>query len=327
MPAAEQVRQEDQDGATPAWVDWEPSEPIDSPPPSETLDWVEAELDSIVLGALPLPGGLSSAVHRLELLDGRMVVLRRYVLDDWIEREPEIPTDEARILGLLPDLDLPFEIPTLAAADPTGERADVPAIVMSEVPGRPDLAPPDPGPWVDALAECLAAIHAIDPDLVDDEVGPWRRWDEPDRPIPSWTSDRQLWQAARERVPDELPVDRARFLHRDFHPCNVHWADDELVGVVDWLGACLGEPAADLAHCRWNLAVVADIEAAERFTDHYRAITGYGTDTLPYDLSTGLSAPVGPFPVFAWHSLGRCDLTHDVVADRIDGWLAHLLAA
>lgn len=307
------------------WIDWEPSSPVVSPPPSETLDWVEAELESMVVDAMPLPGGLSSAVHRLELLDGRTVVLRRFVLADWMEREPEIPDQEATVLGLLPSLGLPFATPALVAVDPHGTETDVPAVVMTEVGGRPDLAPLEPEPWVDGLAACLAEIHAVDVAKVEGVLGPWRRWDEPDRPIPTWTWKRDLWAEAKEQVPEELPVDDPAFLHRDFHPNNVHWADDKIVAVVDWLGACVGERAADLAHCRWNLAVIGEIEQAERFTEQYRELTGYDVDTLPWDLSTLLSAPVGPFPVFAWHALGRRDLTPKVVAGRIDAWLAHLL--
>ncbi len=312
------------DDGSGSWVDWEPSEPIDSPPPSDTLDWVEAELGATVVDVLPLPGGLSSAVHRLELLDGRVVVLRRHVLADWMEREPDVPAAEARILDRLATLSLPVATPSLVVADVDGTRTDVPAIVMTEVLGRPDLAPPDPTAWANALARCLADIHAVDVELVAD-LDPWRRWDEPARPVPTWTADPDRWREAKDRVPAELPTETTRFLHRDFHPANVHWAGDEIVAVVDWLGACIGEPAADLAHCRWNLAVLDSIGVAEAFTQCYRELTGYGADTLPYDVSTVLSAPVGPFPVFAWHALGRRDLTTDVVAARIDGWLAHLL--
>lgn len=308
------------------WVDWEPPEPISSPPPAETLDWIEDELGSTVVDVLALPGGLSSAIHRIELVDGRAVVLRRYVLADWMEREPHIPHDEAQILDLLATFDLPVETPSLILADPGGERDGTPAIVMSEVPGRPDLQPLDPGAWAERQAETLAAIHAVDPAPLADELRPWKRWDSPDRPIPTWTADPDLWRRAIDEVPTDLPTTgEPRFLHRDYHPNNLHWSNGELVAVVDWLSACLGEPAADLAHCRWNLAVLVGPEMAFQFTWHYEELTGAEVDTLPYDLATVLSAPVGPFPLHAWHGLGRTDLTQDEVAKRIDGWLAHLL--
>ncbi|MEL6982964.1 MAG: aminoglycoside phosphotransferase family protein, partial [Actinomycetota bacterium] len=272
------------------WVDWEPSEPIDSPPPSETLDWIETELGATVVDVMPLPGGLSSAIHRLELLDGRVVVLRRHVLADWMEREPNVPADEAAILDLLPSVGLPTETPSLVLADVDASHADVPALVMSEVRGRPDLAPPDPVSWAKALADCLAEIHAVDVDAVS-ELPAWRRWDEPDRPIPIWTDIPKRWQEAKELVATDLAVETPCFLHRDFHPANVHWQDTEVVAVVDWLGACVGEAAADLAHCRWNLAILDSPALADTFTTHYREQTGYEGDTADFDLSTILSAP------------------------------------
>lgn len=277
-----------------------------------------------MVDVLALPGGLSSAVHRLELLDGRVVVLRRYVLADWLEREPDIPADEAEILSVLPRLHLGAVTPELVLADVTASRADVPAVVMTEVPGRPDVDPADPFPWADRMAECLAEVHGVDPDLVG-ELRPWRRWDHADEPIPSWTTQPELWTEAKARVPIELPIATLRLLHRDFHPCNLHWSDGKLVAVVDWLSACLGEPAADLAHCRWNLAVLAGPEVAVEFTLHYREVTGYEADTTPYDLSSLLSLSEDPFPVRAWQSLGRNDLTPEVATARIDAWLAHLL--
>jgi aminoglycoside phosphotransferase (APT) family kinase protein len=310
----------------PHWVDWEPLEPIDSQPPSSTLDWIEDELEGTVIEVLALPGGLSSAIHRIELLDGRAVVLRRYVLADWLQREPGIPGDEVRILQLLPELGLGTGTPNLILADPEASRNDVPALVMSAVPGRPDIAPADTGPWADALAACLADIHAVPAAAVSSELQPFRRWDEPDRPIPTWAGDKDMWREAREQVPDELPVGDPCFLHRDYHPCNIHWSAGKIVGVVDWLGGCVGDAAADLAHCRWNLAVLTEPAVALRFTDHYRELTGYDGDTVPYDLSTVLSAPVGPFPTFAWNALGRRDLDGRKVAERIDTWLANILA-
>ncbi len=295
---------------------------ITSPPPSDALDWIESELHSVVVGVIGLPGGSSSAVHRLELLDGRIVILRRYVLDEWMAREPYIPHQETHVLGLLGSTGLDVETPALILADADGKVTGTPMVVMSEVSGRPDLAPPDPGPWADQLAECLAQIHQVDPVP---ELRTWRRWDDAETAIPAWTDDPDLWTEAKDLVPDELPVETSRLLHRDFHPANVHWNDNRIVGVVDWLEACVGEPAADLAHCRWNLAVLAGQETAVQFTWKYRELTGYEADTTPYDLSTLLSLGPPDATLRAWHGLGRRDLALDSVTAGLDRWLAHLL--
>jgi len=49
------------------------------------------------------------------------LVLRRYVRDDWLAKEPDLATREADALRILEDSPLP--VPRLVAVDPTGERA------------------------------------------------------------------------------------------------------------------------------------------------------------------------------------------------------------
>jgi len=222
---------------------------------------------------------------------------------------------------LLGRLDVGVSTPTLIAADPDASHCDVPAIVMTEVAGRPRIDPTDWHDFAERLAACLAGIHAVDPV---DGLSEYRRWDTPDRPLPTWTKQPEVWNQAIANAGD-LPPHPHRFLHRDFHPNNIHWEGDEICAVVDWLSACNGPIAGDLSHCRWNLAILANPAIAEHFTEHYRQLTGYSEDTSAFDLSTVLSGPVGSFPTFAWNDLGRTDLTSEIVAPLIDAWLAHLL--
>ena len=311
------------DEETGQWVDWEPSTPPSTPPPDQAIAWVEHNLGRRVDGFTKLEGGLSSAVHRLVLDDGSHVVLRRYTLADWIEREPYIPHDEARILRFLDSVELGVAVPRLLASDPGGIECDVPATLMSEVPGRPFIDPDDPLPWAERQAECLAQIHAQTPNP---GLGVYRRWDDPNRPLPIWTQEPDAWRDAITLAAGDLPTHPETFLHRDFHPNNMHWTDGELVALVDWLSACRGPVAGDLSHNRWNLAVLTEPGVAEHFTNHYRSITGYSEDVVPFDLATILSGPVGPFPTHAWNALGRSDLRSDTVAVKIDAWLLHVLA-
>ncbi len=305
---------------------WEPSESPSTPIPVETIAWIERVLDARVVNTDPLPGGLSSAVHRVTIEAGSSephdVVVRRYTLHDWLVREPHIPQHEAHVLELLGSLDLGVATPDLLAGDVDGSETDVPTIVMSHVDGRPDISPLDPWAWAEKLAECLAGINAVPPP---EGLPPYARWDDPERPRPRWLERHDLWDTATSAVGGPLPAHDVHFLHRDFHPNNVHWSDGEIVGVVDWLGACVGPVAGDVSHCRWNFAMLHSHELADHFLEHYRLITGFTADVRPYDLSTVLSAPIGDFPTFAWKDLGRNDLTPDVVARRIEAWLAHLL--
>ena len=82
-----------------------------------------------------------------------------------------------------------------------------------------------------------------------------------------------MWERAvgisRGPAPD-LP---AVLLHRDFHPGNVLWRYGRVSGVVDWLGACAGPAAADVAHCRVNLLTMG-AEVTERFTVSWERAAG-----------------------------------------------------
>ena len=80
-----------------------------------------------------LDGGMSSAVHALDLADGRALVLRRFVREDWLAEEPDVPAREAAALELLRERPLPT--PELVASDPTGAAAGDPAVLMTRLPG------------------------------------------------------------------------------------------------------------------------------------------------------------------------------------------------
>jgi Ser/Thr protein kinase RdoA (MazF antagonist) len=54
------------------------------------------------------------------------------------------------------------------------------------------------------------------------------------------------------------------FLHRDYHPGNLLWNDGSLSGIVDWAFSCRGPRGVDVAHTRWNLALVDIVAAAAR---------------------------------------------------------------
>ena len=294
------------------------------PPPQSTIAWLESTLGASVTRVERLVGGISSAVHRLDIHDHKLdtVVMRRLTNAEWLEREPDVPAREAQLLSMLGQLDVGVATPSLVAADIDASQTDVPTLVMTFVAGKPDIAPADPVAWTEKLAETLVGIHAIEPPS---GLRSYRRWDHPDEPCPAWVTNPGLWAEARRRVGGDLPSHDHVFIHRDFHPNNVHWIDGEVTAIVDWLNACTGPIAADLAHCRWNLMMTQASGLAEHFLDHYRTLTGYSEDTTAYDISNLLSAPEDPFPTFAWNELGRDDLTPDVVTSRIETWLADLL--
>lgn len=88
------------------------------------------------------------------------VALRRYVLTDLVEA-PLVARWEANALGLAGRAAVPT--PELLGADVDGDRSDVPAIVMSILPGRPVWETRRGRDWVSQVGDAMLALHDIDP--------------------------------------------------------------------------------------------------------------------------------------------------------------------
>jgi aminoglycoside phosphotransferase (APT) family kinase protein len=227
--------------------------------PPASLRWAETQADGRALAALPMEGRWL-ANHLLVMTDGRELVLRRWARPGWEVDDPDLnAAREALVLGRLADTDVPA--PELVAVDAEGATCDVPALLITRLPGTAFPGRPPVGPLVDVLAQ----IHAVDPE----GIPPYRRYHEPDRlRVPTWADDRTVWEdaiALAHEAPPELPE---RFIHRDFHPGNTLWEGAELTGVVDWTTGSRGPAAVDLGHLRWNLVVDYGQRVADALLPH-----------------------------------------------------------
>lgn len=233
-----------------------------SDPPARALAWCEAVAGAPVAGFRALEGGTSSAVHAVDLADGRALVLRRFVREDWLAEEPGVPAREAAALELLEGCALPT--PELVAVDPDGAAAGDPAVLMTRLPGAIEWRPADLDGFLARLAALLPAIHATP---VGAGIGPYALWLPETDAAPAWSTRPAMWERAFATFSEPPPSGPPVFLHRDFHPGNVLWAGGEVSGVVDWANACAGVAASDIGYCRNNLAGVLGLEAADRFLE------------------------------------------------------------
>lgn len=228
-----------------------------------------------------MPGASSSAVHELvvEIRSGLVhrFVLRRFTDAAWLAREPDLAAREAEALALLDAT--PLATPRLLAVDAAAEHCDVPAVLMTRLPGRPSAAPEDIDRFVTHLAQLLPIIHdtplpagAAIPEYRPYYLEEARRGEL--RP-PTGTRARASWERAIEVHAAPPPAgERAVFHHRDYHPGNVLWRRGRVTGVVDWVNASRGPADADLGHCRLNLALDYGLDAADRFLAAHRSLTG-----------------------------------------------------
>jgi aminoglycoside phosphotransferase (APT) family kinase protein len=189
----------------------------------------------------------------------RVLVLRRYIDREWVEREPDLASREARTMRLLENVPT-LRTPRLIGVDPTGREAGVPAVLMSHLGGRAEWKPPS----IERFAEIAPLIH---------EVRAPRNFRRYHRyytgaalVVPPWSKQPKLWERAFE-VAEAATIDEATvcFIHRDHHAGNVLWSYGRVAGVIDWEPASIGPPAVDFAHVRLNLAAQMGIGAARKY--------------------------------------------------------------
>lgn len=234
------------------------------PVPARALDWVRAATGGAIAGCAPLTGGTSSAVHAVEVTARgtvRRLVLRRYVRAGWLAEEPDAAHREAQVLQLLRPGRVPA--PALVAADPDGAQAGAPAVLMTRLPGTVVWRPREREPFLRGLAAVLPEIHATP--VAPGALPAYAPYALASRTPPSWARRPAVWERAFAIFDGPAPAGPGCLVHRDHHPGNMLWEDGEVSGVVDWASARIGPPAADVGHCRWNLARTLGHAAADRF--------------------------------------------------------------
>ncbi|MEY4508798.1 MAG: hypothetical protein RLZZ450_920 [Pseudomonadota bacterium] len=168
---------------------------------------------------------------------------------------------------LLPSLaaQLPLRIPLPVHLGAPADERDVcfgvyeklPGVCLCDVP-LPDDDYSELAPLLGAFTRCLHAVALpTDIDLPDDSIG---RLDPARRSTSTRASLTQLvWEGGLSRaqrvrleaaldLAEQTPLSSARVLvHADLHPCNMLIDEDGFTGIIDWVDAHRGHPAADLS--------------------------------------------------------------------------------
>jgi pimeloyl-ACP methyl ester carboxylesterase/aminoglycoside phosphotransferase (APT) family kinase protein len=274
-----------------------------------------------------LSGGWSAQMRRLTLDDGTELALRTFVKPFFRRHAPGLLAREAEILTLLAEQE---GVPAaeLIGVDATAEHCDHPSLLMSVLPGRVRVDEEDLDPRVDLLAAQLARIHRVVP-----EQRPrlYQAWTSPERVL---APDGAMWERAVDVIRRDPPPYEGCFLHRDFHPGNVLFTGSgaglRISGVVDWVETSWGPADLDVAHCSTALALLYGPECGLGFRERYEAHGGHrqadGPDHLYWRLLDALAyAPDAAKLAGPWRELGRTDLTPEVLAGRLERYVAGLL--
>jgi aminoglycoside phosphotransferase (APT) family kinase protein len=296
--------------------------------PLEILRWIAASVGvgAEIRSSRRLTGATSSTLYSVEAArNGRplKLVLRLFANAEWLAEEPDLVRHEAVSLEKAAGAAVPT--PELVACDESDVHCGVPAILMTQLPGRVELMPADLDDWLYKLAEAIIPLHTLD-------VGefPWRYapYNDVSRlEPPTWSKYPELWERAIEIVNAPWPEVRECFIRRDYHPVNVLWQDSRVSGIVDWPNACRGPAGIDVAWCRANLAEMYGVDIAERFLHACRAVAGSSFVHHPcWDLLVLIEVLPGPPDVYPpWIDFGIQDLTDGVVQERVDEYLISVM--
>ena len=250
---------------------------------------------SKLLRTWELKGGVSAQVTALEIErpgghTQKMIVRQHGEVE--LKHKPHIAADEFKLLQVLHSVRL--ATPRPYHLDQSGEIFPTPYLVIEYIEGTPEFAPSNLPDLLLQLATQLSRIHAVDCSRLDVSFLPRQEqsYAEKLRERPAQVDESLDEGRIRDVLEEVWPIpqrNKTVLLHGDFWPGNILWKDGQLVAVIDWEDAALGDPLADLANSRLEILWAFGIDAMHSFTQQYRSMTTIDFAHLPYwDLCAAL---------------------------------------
>ena len=284
-----------------------------------TFEQVVHKLDpqSKLLRTWELKGGVSSQVTALEALrpDGhtqKMIVRQHGQVD--LKHNPQVAADEFKLLHLLHSVGLAAPKPYYL--DQSGEIFSAPYLIIEYIEGKPEFAPADLPDLLLQLATHLSRIHQVDGSKLDLSFLPKleKRYAETLRERPARVDESLDEGHIRDALEAVWPFPQwntSVLLHGDFWPGNILWRDGQLVAVIDWEDAQVGDQLADVANSRLEILWAFGLDAMQRFTQQYQSLTAIDFTHLPYwDLCAALR------PIAQLAQWGLDDTTERTMRER-----------
>lgn len=275
----------------------------------------------LLLLTWPLKGGISASMTAFEVRhsDGST---RKYIArqpGDWsYNRDPRAAHTEFQVLKTLRETGLPVPNPITVEASQSPDTHEFFIIQYTE--GEARAFADNPQTYIQAFAKTLAHIHQTPwqgsalADLPRLSENPYRSSDEAKVLLPI---EEDIYRALDRHSPTSSPNGLV-LNHGDYWPGNILWQEDQVVAVIDWEGARIGDPFMDLSIARLDILWILGPEAMDEMTAIYQVETNFDLSTLTYwDLRVGLR-PIGEFERMApaYPHLGRTDITAETMSKQ-----------
>jgi aminoglycoside phosphotransferase (APT) family kinase protein len=251
----------------------------------------EVDSQSKLLRIWQMEGGISAQVTALEIEQAngqlRKMIVRRHGAVD-LQHNPQIAADEFKLLQVTRSAGL--ATPALYYVDPLGDIFSTPCIVVEYIEGQPEFTPTDLGAYIRQFALHLSSIHRVDCSNADLSFLPQHAERYAAKLSEPAASEEGRIREALQSVWPLPQMNPFVLLHGDYWPGNILWRNDQLVGIIDWEDAAIGDPLADLANSRLEILWAFGIDSMQHFTRGYQSMTSIvDFDYLPYwDLCVAL---------------------------------------
>jgi aminoglycoside phosphotransferase (APT) family kinase protein len=265
---------------------------MDTHPQFQTFTQVIRRIDpdAKLVRAWSLTGGVSAQVTALEIVspDGQLakLIVRQHGETD-LKHNPNIAEDEYWLLRRLNADTIGLPVPRPYDYDQSGTILSTPYIVIEFIDGETDFTPNDTESYVVQLAIRLAELHSLQLYSSDRANLPEQilRYNTLASERPLLIDDTLHEGHIRAILESSLPLQQhnpTALLHGDYWPGNILWRDGQLVGIIDWEDAALGDPLADVANARFELLWALGADTMHAFTQRYQSLTNLDYTNLPY---------------------------------------------
>ena len=213
----------------------------------------------------PLTGGVSSEVFLIEAKQNKTKIKLVLRYEGGMPSKIDI-TNEFNLLQALANTNIPSVEPLFI--DTSCKILDKPFMLLSFMEGDIIIPNTDNLDLITKMADQLRCIHSINPALLPDlpiQIDPIEgllkylpkgdEWME----IKNYISSLKNTAFEGQRV----------FLHGDFWPGNILWAKDQIVAVIDWDYAAIGDPISDLAVSSLEMRYEFGKEGMNRLCEAY----------------------------------------------------------
>ena len=249
--------------------------------------------DAILLRFWNLKGGISAQTIGIEVLTSDKIrkkfIIRKFVSKNKIKYIKKLKNEFA-LLKFLRSTSTNIPTPIPYYFETPNQIFSQPYLVLEYIEGETEFNPTNVHDFITKFTLILSNIHKINIENYNFSFLPDQN-KENSQKLEELALDPNISKSLIEILSNNKPIhlNDPVLLHGDYWPGNILWHTNEIVGVIDWEDAALGDPLIDIANSRLEILWAFGIDAMNEFTKQYQlSMPSINFNNQPYwDLFIG----------------------------------------